>query len=71
MVYFPLNEKKAATPLSCVRYKISSEEMGDIQMKRAFIEQNVYDALQERFKFIFEEFDNIYLFPEGRTAGCY
>ena len=40
-------------------------------MKRTFMEQNVYDALQERFKFIFEEFDNIYHFPEGKTAGCY
>ena len=40
-------------------------------MKRTFMEQNVYDALQERFKFIFEEFDNIYLFPEGKTAGRY
>ena len=40
-------------------------------MVREYLEQNVYEALRKRLKFIFEEFDNIYLFPEGKTAGCY
>lgn len=39
-------------------------------MKRSFMEQNVYDALQERLAFIFEEFDNIYLsFSGGKDSG--
>lgn len=39
-------------------------------MKQSFMEQNVYDALQERLKFIFEEFDNIYLsFSGGKDSG--
>ena len=32
-------------------------------MKREYSQQNVYDALQDRLKFIFEEFDNIYPVP--------
>ena len=28
-------------------------------MKRKYSQQNVYDALQDRLKFLFEEFDNI------------
>ena len=34
-------------------------------MKRRYSGQNVYDALQERLHFIFEEFDNIYLSFSG------
>ena len=30
-------------------------------MKPEYSQQNVYDALKDRLKFIFEEFDNIYL----------
>ena len=34
------------------------------------MEQNVHEALQERLKFIFEEFDNIYLsFSGGKDSG--
>lgn len=37
---------------------------------RKYIEQNVYEALQERLKFIFEEFDNIYVsFSGGKDSG--
>lgn len=39
-------------------------------MKREYSQQNVYDALQDRLKFIFEEFDNIYLsFSGGKDSG--
>ncbi len=39
-------------------------------MVRTYLEQNVYDALQERFRFIFEEFDNIYIsFSGGKDSG--
>lgn len=38
-------------------------------MVRKYQEQNVYEALMDRFKLLFEEFDNIYIsFPEERTA---
>lgn len=41
-----------------------------IAMKRKFTEQNVYDALQERLHFLFEEFDNIYVsFSGGKDSG--
>ena len=41
-------------------------------MIREYLGQNVYEAFQERLRFIFEEFDNIYifLFQEERTAAC-
>ena len=33
-------------------------------MVREYQKENVYEALQERFHFIFQEFDNIYVsFP--------
>ena len=39
-------------------------------MVRKYLEKNVYEALQERLKFIFEEFDNIYLsFSGGKDSG--
>ena len=39
-------------------------------MRREYLEQDVYEALQERLKFIFEEFDNIYLsFSGGKDSG--
>ncbi len=39
-------------------------------MKKKYLKINVYDALQERFKFIFEEFDNIYVsFSGGKDSG--
>lgn len=39
-------------------------------MIREYVEQNVYDALQDRLKFIFEEFDNIYIsFSGGKDSG--
>lgn len=41
-----------------------------LQMKREYAEQNVYEALQERLKLIFEEFDNIYVsFSGGKDSG--
>lgn len=30
-------------------------------MVREYLKQNVYEAVQERLKLIFEEFDNIYI----------
>lgn len=39
-------------------------------MIRKYVEQNVLDALQERLKFIFQEFDNIYIsFSGGKDSG--
>ena len=40
-------------------------------MKREYLKENVYEAFKSRMELIFREFDNIYLFPEGKTAGCY
>lgn len=39
-------------------------------MKKKYLDINVYEALQERFKFIFEEFENIYVsFSGGKDSG--
>lgn len=39
-------------------------------MIKQYVAQNVYDALQERLHFIFEEFDNIYIsFSGGKDSG--
>lgn len=39
-------------------------------MKRHYVEMNVYDALQQRFDYIFSEFDNIYVsFSGGKDSG--
>lgn len=39
-------------------------------MIRSYVEENVFDALQERLKFIFDEFDNIYVsFSGGKDSG--
>ena len=39
-------------------------------MRREYLEQNVYEAFQKRLKFIFEEFDNIYVsFSGGKDSG--
>lgn len=39
-------------------------------MIRSYVEKNVFDALQERLKLIFQEFDNIYVsFSGGKDSG--
>lgn len=39
-------------------------------MKKEYLEQNVYEALLDRLKLIFEEFDNIYIsFSGGKDSG--
>ena len=39
-------------------------------MIREYLGQNVYEAFQERLRFIFEEFDNIYIsFSGGKDSG--
>ncbi len=39
-------------------------------MVREYLEQNVYEALEDRLKLIFEEFDNIYVsFSGGKDSG--
>ena len=39
-------------------------------MMKKYCNQNVYEALQERLKLIFEEFDNIYVsFSGGKDSG--
>ena len=41
-------------------------------MIRSYVQKNVFDALQERLKFIFEEFDNIYVsFSGGKDSGFF
>ena len=41
-----------------------------VLMKKEYTQQNVYDALQERLKYIFEEFDNIFVsFSGGKYSG--
>lgn len=36
-----------------------------------YLDKNVYEATQERLKFIFENFDNVYVsFPAEKTADC-
>lgn len=39
-------------------------------MKREYLKQNVYEVVQKRLKFIFQEFDNIYVsFSGGKDSG--
>lgn len=39
-------------------------------MRKKYTGQNVYDALQERLRFVFEEFDNIFVsFSGGKDSG--
>ncbi len=39
-------------------------------MRREYLHQNVWEALQERFRFLFEEFDNIFVsFSGGKDSG--
>jgi len=39
-------------------------------MQKRFLNENVYEALQRRLRFIFEEFDNIYVsFSGGKDSG--
>ncbi len=39
-------------------------------MKKCYLQQNVYEALQERLKFIFDEFENIFVsFSGGKDSG--
>ena len=39
-------------------------------MIREYMQKNVYEALQERLRFIFEEFDNVYVsFSGGKDSG--
>lgn len=39
-------------------------------MVREYLEESVYDALQERLRLIFEEFENIYVsFSGGKDSG--
>lgn len=41
-----------------------------ITTKRKYASQNVYDALQNRFHYIFNEFDNIFVsFSGGKDSG--
>ena len=39
-------------------------------MVRKYLDETVYEALQKRFDFIFQEFDNIYIsFSGGKDSG--
>lgn len=39
-------------------------------MIKKFLQMNVYEALQDRFAFLFREFDNIYVsFSGGKDSG--
>ena len=40
------------------------------EMDREYLDMNVYEAVQERFQYIFQEFDNIYVsFSGGKDSG--
>lgn len=42
----------------------------EVHMTRQYSRQNVYDALRERLKYLFDEFDNIYVsFSGGKDSG--
>ena len=44
--------------------------MGGSSVIREYLEGNVYEAFQKRIKFIFEEFDNIFVsFSGGKDSG--
>lgn len=50
--------------------KIGKTDAGEWMMVRKYLEQNVYEALQERLRFLFEEFENIYVsFSGGKDSG--
>ena len=50
--------------------QITKEKVAGGCMKREYIGQNVYEALQERLQFLFEEFDNIFVsFSGGKDSG--
>lgn len=50
--------------------KCRQPERDDENMKKQYLEMNVYDALQKRFGFLFREFDNIYIsFSGGKDSG--
>lgn len=39
-------------------------------MKRTYLDQNVYNALQDRLHFLFREFENIFVsFSGGKDSG--
>lgn len=39
-------------------------------LKREYLSKNVFEALQERFHFLFNEFDNIFIsFSGGKDSG--
>ncbi len=46
------------------------ERYGSAELKRIYLEQSVYTALQERLEYIFREFENIYIsFSGGKDSG--
>ena len=60
------------TVLSLVTLTLSRfNAKGDsLFMIKEYLKQNVYEALQERLKYLFEEFDNIYVsFSGGKDSG--
>ena len=52
-----------------VRFLPSTSETGE-SMQRQYLNQNVYEALQSRLHFIFQEFQNIFVsFSGGKDSG--
>ena len=52
-----------------VRFLPSTSETGE-SMQRHYLNQNVYEALQSRLHFIFQEFQNIFVsFSGGKDSG--
>ena len=39
-------------------------------MKKEYLEITVYEALQKRFEYIFQTFDNMSLSVAGKTVDC-
>lgn len=51
-------------------YIFTREKREVANTKRRYTDQNVYDALQERLHYLFQEFDNIYVsFSGGKDSG--
>ncbi len=57
-------------PINLYLFCLQTDKRVIAMMIRKYIKQNVFEALQERLAFIFEEFDNIYVsFSGGKDSG--
>lgn len=65
-----MNLQRAGRRIPIDAAGLRKKRTGRNLMVRQYVAQNVYDALQDRLKLIFEEFENIYLsFSGGKDSG--